>query len=483
MPGTFPRLARPRNALSRRAPWDSASSAVVLETIQDVVSLVRFGAEGASKTVDVLASWIGHAESLGGPLGYEWSRFVQQRYRAENVNPNGSGFLWSIGIRATTLEESIVDPRSEHNISAGRGSTLSRTEKFSAHGPRPWAFRGSEKNRKDRNVAIPNRQRLRGILGRPRRHGHRHLRLVGHRCADGPRTAHEGRLGEREARFRNLQRPDESLRIEWAKNILTVRGAALPGGSIECWYLEAYCRPDSHTADWSKHTVIGHRTELVRASKDGHEIDLKCTLEDGVIVEHRVRAKKDEIEFELRAHNPTDRASEAHWAQPCLRVGGFTGLGDPKNSRTYEYLKKSFVFLDGKLATMPTKRWATEARYTPGQVWAAPGVPRKDVNPRPLHPDVPSNGLIGCFSGDDRKILAMAWEPYQELFQGVITCLHSDFRIGGLEPGEKKTIRGKIYVVPNDVPALLERYAKDFPEQVARHEKHARRTRKDGPAK
>jgi hypothetical protein len=47
---------------------------------------------------------------------------------------------------------------------------------------------------------------------------------------------------------------------------------------------------------------------------------------------------------------------------------------------------------------------------------------------------------------DDSQILATAWEPYQELFQGVITCLHSDFRIGGLAPGQKKTIRGKLYL-------------------------------------
>jgi hypothetical protein len=87
------------------------------------------------------------------------------------------------------------------------------------------------------------------------------------------------------------------------------------------------------------------------------------------------------------------------------------------------------------------------------------------VNPRPLNPHVPSNGLIGCFSADDKWLFATAFEPYQELFQGVIVCLHSDFRIGGLKPGETKQIRGKIYVVPNDVPALLKRYERDFPEQ------------------
>ena len=61
-------------------------------------------------------------------------------------------------------------------------------------------------------------------------------------------------------------------------------------------------------------------------------------------------------------------------------------------------------------------------------------------------------------------ILASAWEPYQELFQGVITCVHSDFRIGGLAPSETKQIRGKLYLMPADVDTLLKRYERDFPE-------------------
>jgi hypothetical protein len=63
-------------------------------------------------------------------------------------------------------------------------------------------------------------------------------------------------------------------------------------------------------------------------------------------------------------------------------------------------------------------------------------------------------------------LLATAWEPYQELFQGVIVCIHADFRIGGLAPHESKTIRGKIYILPNDIPALLRRYQQDFPEHA-----------------
>jgi hypothetical protein len=90
------------------------------------------------------------------------------------------------------------------------------------------------------------------------------------------------------------------------------------------------------------------------------------------------------------------------------------------------------------------------------------------VNPRPLSPLVPSNGLIGCTSGDEKQIFAVAFEPYQELFQGVARCLHSDFRIGGLKPGETKNIKGKIYIVANNLNDLLSRYAQDFPTTSAK---------------
>ncbi|MEX2214678.1 MAG: hypothetical protein WD768_11150 [Phycisphaeraceae bacterium] len=254
--------------------------------------------------------------------------------------------------------------------------------------------------------------------------------------------------------------PDH-LKITWEKNYLTITGN-LPG-DITINYLEAYCRPGSTDRDWHE-TVIGHKTELVEASDDKRIIKLKCTLKDGVIVHHTITAGKDEVDFRLTAHNPTDAESQAHWAQPCIRLSKFVGV--PQKGSSEEYLPKSFIFVDGKLTRMKTQPWALKARYIPGQVWAPKGVPRDDVNPRPLSDIVPSNGLIGCFSHDDKMIFATAFEPYQELFQGVIVCLHSDFRIGGLKPRERKEIRGKIYLLPNDVDALVKRYEKDFPEHV-----------------
>jgi hypothetical protein len=249
------------------------------------------------------------------------------------------------------------------------------------------------------------------------------------------------------------------LTLSWDKNYLTIHGERLPGREMTIHYLEAYCRPGSTDRDWGR-TVLGHRTELIASSSDKKSLRLKCTVSDGVTVVHEIRAGDDEVDFRLVAHNPTEKESFAHWAQPCIRVDGFTGL----NQETY--ISKCFVFLDGELTRMPTPVWATKARYVPGQVWCPKGVDRNDVNPRPLSEQVPSNGLIGCFSSDEKMIMATAFEPYQELFQGVRVCIHSDFRIGGLKPSETKQIRGKIYFVPNDVPGLLKRYQEDFPEQA-----------------
>lgn len=254
----------------------------------------------------------------------------------------------------------------------------------------------------------------------------------------------------------NLLAEPPPLRLSWEKNYLTIAGDQIPGKEIKIHYLEAYCRDGSTKADWGEHTVVGHKTELIRAADDGSSIELRCSVNDGIIVDHKISATHDEVTFEITAHNPTDKRSESHWAQPCIRLDKFTGCDQQS------YLAKSFVFVGGVLTRMPFEPWATKARYTPGQVWRPRSVPADDVNPRPLSSVHPSNGLIGCFSKDESKLFAVAFDPWQELFQGVIVCLHSDFRLGGLKPSETKKIRGKIYLLDNDVKELLRRYEKDF---------------------
>jgi len=251
------------------------------------------------------------------------------------------------------------------------------------------------------------------------------------------------------------------LSIKWADRFLTISGN-FPGEEMRIHYLEAYCRPGSTAQEW-KDTVIPHVAKLVSASDDGKRIEIEDTLRDGVIVRHTIIAEGDAVSFLVEAHNPTEATSEAHWAQPCIRIDKFTGC-DPKEAREIQpsYIRKCFIYVDGKATRLPTKPWADKARYVYGQVYGGPKAPRADLNPRPISEITPSSGLTGAFSEKEDYIFGVAWEPYQEIFQGVITCMHSDFRIGGLKPGEKKTIRGKIYIVKDSLENLKARHDKDF---------------------
>jgi len=243
-----------------------------------------------------------------------------------------------------------------------------------------------------------------------------------------------------------------ALTLTWQKNILAISGD-FPGKRVEILYLEAYCRSGARDVAWAK-TVIPHKAE--KLSDDGKTITLRDVVEGNVVVNHRITAGDGEVSFEVEAINQGPAYVDAQWVQPCIRLGGFTG----GNQQTY--VDRSFVFIDGKQTFLSKARRTEEALYKGGQLYIPAVIKREDCNPRPHSPDVPSNDLIGCVSADGRWLFATAWTPTQELFQGVFVCLHNDFRLGGLQPGETKRARGKVYILENDVDLLLARYRRDF---------------------
>lgn len=248
---------------------------------------------------------------------------------------------------------------------------------------------------------------------------------------------------------------DGPMRIRWAKDMLTITSPRIPGEALSIRYLEAFCRPRSTDRDWAK-TVIPHRMTLMESSPDGSALTLRSIIEPGVEALHSISASEDAITFDITLHNATDTFVDVEWAQPCIRVDAFTGLGQE------EYIRRCFIFTDAGYQTLDALPRTEQARYLGGQVYVPVGIDRDDVNPRPLSPVTPKHDLIGCVSDDERWILAAAWDHTQELFQGIITCIHSDFRVGGLQAGETKTVHGKLYLMPNDPDALLARYLRDF---------------------
>ena len=245
------------------------------------------------------------------------------------------------------------------------------------------------------------------------------------------------------------------LGVTWTNNMLSISGAGVPGGKIDIWYLEAFCRSGSTRRDW-RQTTIPHRTELVSAEKAGKRLRLRTTVEPNVEVLHDIRAGNDAVDFQLALKNRGNEFVDAQWFQPCMRVDRFTA-GNQSN-----YIAKSFIFTQRGLTMLDKTRRTEEAVYRGGQVYVPKGINLDDVNPRPISLDQPVNGIIGCVSADDRYLLAMAWDQTQELFQGVIVCLHNDPRVGGLKPGEMKKLHGKVYFLRNDPQALLKRYKRDF---------------------
>lgn len=244
------------------------------------------------------------------------------------------------------------------------------------------------------------------------------------------------------------------VRISWKDEYLTIQANGLPGGPIEVRYLEAFCLPGSTDRKWEE-TVVPHKTELVEVQA-GTVLRLVSRVEPAVRVEHVIHAEPDGVRFEVELTNEGKEASNITWAQPCIRVAGFTG-GDQAS-----YVRQCFLVMADGPKFLHELPHTEAARYLGGQVYVPEGVDRDDVNPRPLSPVVPALPLIGCVSQDGHWLLAAAWSETQELFQGVITCIHSDFRIAGLAPGETKRLTGWIYLLPNNVDALVRRYRADF---------------------
>ena len=108
--------------------------------------------------------------------------------------------------------------------------------------------------------------------------------------------------------------------------------------------------------------MIPHRARVLETDPAGARLVIEDTLADGVVVRHQIVAGKDEVDFQVVAHNPTTRPSDAHWAQPCIRVGPFAGFSDRSGDA---YLPKCFIFLQGEpRPAAATSHWATTAPYT-----------------------------------------------------------------------------------------------------------------------
>src|SRR5262249_45420229 len=93
---------------------------------------------------------------------------------------------------------------------------------------------------------------------------------------------------------------EASITLSWRDNLLTLRSPRLPGGQLEVWYLEAFCRRGSTNRDWGE-TTIPFSTRLLAARDDGTELSLHTRIEPSagmtVDVAHRIVSTPEEVDF------------------------------------------------------------------------------------------------------------------------------------------------------------------------------------------
>jgi hypothetical protein len=254
---------------------------------------------------------------------------------------------------------------------------------------------------------------------------------------------------------------DARFSLRWTNNVLRVAAPQLPKGGLEILHLEAFCRSGAHNQSWSR-TILPHQTKLIRATADRRRLEFETIVAATVVVNHEVRAEPDSVLFTYRFKNRGREPVDALWFQPaCIRVAEFTG----GNQETFT--GNSFVYTAQGRKPLNQLVRTTNALYAGGQVYLPIDTRIADANPRPICAERITNGLIGCVSADAKLILATASSTTHELFEGVFVCLHSDPHIGGLAPGETKTITSRLYLLPNDPEALLKRYQSDFATQTS----------------
>jgi hypothetical protein len=260
--------------------------------------------------------------------------------------------------------------------------------------------------------------------------------------------------------FPTHARAAQDTKISWTNNVLTVSDARLPGGKLEVWYLEAFCHSGAWARNWSR-TTLHHKTTLTWADPAGQRLKFRTIVEPKIEVVHEIRVVDDGLDVSFDLSNQGADAVDLQWFEPaCIRVANFTACGQSN------YVGRSFIFTSRGLTALDQLRRTTNALYPGGQVYLPGNISRADANPRPICMDHPLNGLIGCFSADNRWLLATASDHTHELFEGVYVCLHSDPEVGGLAAGETKRVRSKIYLLPADSQALLQHYHRDFPKSA-----------------
>jgi hypothetical protein len=205
----------------------------------------------------------------------------------------------------------------------------------------------------------------------------------------------------------------------------------------------------------------------------------------GVTVQVEVEPDGDSLKVNYTLRNTGSSALDAvqlHTCIPTTEAPGFFPPPTVRNGQTNwsELYQRLYLWSEGRRFTLgETKLASTELHLSVMQKGAAPTHWAWWVN-SPETFDMP---LIALRSRDGRTTVALAFE--QAVWASSNTgddraCFHLFPWFGRMEPGQRVTVHGRLYVLRGGPQEAFRRFKKDFPKHTARPPSRGGRPRGSG---
>jgi len=222
----------------------------------------------------------------------------------------------------------------------------------------------------------------------------------------------------------------------------------------------------------------GQRPTTVTLNEDASRAEI--TAGDDFQWKLECQSVEDGVDLDLTVTNNTDYIwPEISSIMPCLTPGSPHADKPPRMCEAFRDEDRTHTYYLGPdgLALLPEVniplRFSHQYRPQVNQILRKGGhetdklptsrFPNSEGSKWAISPEVAHSGLMVRESSGGEWVVGVAWEDYLSVSAHYpLRCLHMAVRLGALEPGKTRTIRGKIYLFKGAKEDCLKRYRSDF---------------------
>jgi hypothetical protein len=251
--------------------------------------------------------------------------------------------------------------------------------------------------------------------------------------------------------------------FEWERGF----GLRVPGEPVAEMFLWIYEWNMFEAMSAGQHTK-GTYDLPRRLAADGTE-----AMVDAPHLQLTLRPVADGAELTLRVTNRTTHTwPEMAGVIPCWNPGQVPGTNSsmpkPLNSKFADPWRRNTYYVSaGGLTPLDSRALHFNAALSAAAEQASEGGRFAWSNKWPTSGENATAGLLIRESEDGRWVTGIAWEDFVAV-QGHNPwyCLHNCVRVGPLQPGESRTVRGRLYLFQGTKDDCLASFQRDFPRSA-----------------